>query len=153
MIPNDILMYSYIDALFTNYQSECLLLALDVCRCRDPWPVITWRESLNWKSLSGPSPWRSGNPLEEGEDDVEVGGLIGHRKALVTESVNQNSHVFKDGSSKYEACMGLQQVNQVLCVYVMAISFVLFVCLFCKTLNSGSTSISDSCLLLGFFPS
>lgn len=49
---------------------ERLPLAADGSGCRHPKPDIVQRENINSSSPFSPSPWRSGNPMEDREDGL-----------------------------------------------------------------------------------
>ena len=62
--------------------------------------------------------------MEEGEEGLQKSERMEDtRKTQPTESTRQGSYELKDRSSKHRAWKGLQQV---LCVYVTAVSLVLF---------------------------
>lgn len=68
---------------------------------------ILFGNSLNWRSSSGPSPRRSVNPSEEGQErSQESDGMEDPRRTWHTKSTKQGSYGLRDGSKKHRACMG-----------------------------------------------
>jgi len=65
MIPNDILIYSWISALSSCYQRDFLWQHRK--QCRELQPGITQRKKLNGRFPSGPFPQNLGSSLEVGE--------------------------------------------------------------------------------------
>lgn len=55
------------DECLVQFLSERLLLAANGSGYRDPQSDIVLRDSLNWRSPSGPFLWRSGNPVKRGK--------------------------------------------------------------------------------------
>jgi hypothetical protein len=64
MIPNDILPYIEISALSSHHQRGYILQQIGT----DTENPIMWRENLNRRSPSNPSPQSSGNTWEEGAE-------------------------------------------------------------------------------------
>ena len=80
------------DQCLIQSSSERLPLAADGNRCRDPQPDFMWRESLNWRSPSNPSPRVQGTLWKrEGEESKSQRGG-GHLENKASQSTKQGAY-------------------------------------------------------------